>query len=396
MKRIAILGLKEDDFGVASNLMFSNHGPSVPKSFLQRGALGMTRAKVAVSAMSNMNDVIKNLRYNQNLTDPMSIGYINIQAKKVRTTVAHFEEVHEEILKWVASCVVPFHGIVWVDANWMAVSRTPRHLVPHRPLILQSITQPFFRPVDAPATAVGNERRGSAISIPPIVLSSSNPSGRTANSTRGGGGSTRLISGQENRNPFGPSTSAIALRRARKVAPGGIYSNNRNPGPYTLPDQQRGRTPAIGSRPAYGHFITKAYRQSCGPGPSYKFSSFGHCASSRPASSMSARRPSGHKSRSSRSQRPSTVGSTSPRIPFGRSKRFHHPPAHSGISEVPIMINETVCMVRSQTPGPRYFLGVKSDTLGGRSSTSMGLRRSQTCAKQTGAPSAFMSTSPRW
>ena len=55
------------------------------------------------------------------------------------------------------------------------------------------------------------------------------------------------------------------------------------------------------------------------------------------------------------------------------------------------MVGGNVCMIRTQTPGPRYFLGVATDTIGGRNT-----RVSQTCAKQHGQPSASFSRSPRW
>jgi len=403
MKRIAILGLSEDDFGVESNLLFEQKGPKVPKALLKRCALGITRAKVAVSAMTNLNDVIKNLRYNQHLTDRMSIGYINVSSKKVRTSMVDFEDVHENILKWASSCVVPFTGIVWVDANWEAVSRTQRRLVPSRPLLLQSIQQPLFRPLeDASSSSTANERRGSTSSIPPIVLSTSGAM------MRGGGGGTRTRrkGNRENLNPFGPQHSERALRKSKKNAPGGIYSNNRNPGPYRLPDRQRGRATSLGIRPTIDHFITIAEKRSIGAGPTYMFSSFGNSTSSRPSSSMgfgtnsfnNVVRPPGPRPNSTapntQARRPSTVGSTSPRVPFGRSKRFHHPAPHSGISEVPVIINDAICMVRSKTPGPRYFSGCTTSTLGGR--RQFGVRVSQSMPKQRTAPSAFMSTSPRF
>ena len=414
-KRIAIIALKEDDFGVESNLLFSNHGPAIPKSLLQRNAIGMTRAKVAVSVMTNMNDTIKNLRYNQHLTDRMSISYINIQAKKVRTSIIQFEEIHESILKWAASCVVPFTGVVWVDSNWEAVSRTIRRIVPTRPLLLQAITAPFFRPLsdamETSSSASGNERRSSLSGgPPPVFVSNQHPSGRS-----GGGTDRQRQRQQENQNPFGPSHSEAALRRAKKCAPGGIYGNNRNPGPYRLPAPSRGRAATISIRPICDHFITIAEKQSIGPGPQFMYSSFGGSSSSRPSTSMGfggARsrgggggggsssgqpsRPASTAGRTRSRRRPSSVGGNSPRVHFPKAARFIRSAQHTGISEKVVVNNDMVCVVRSQTPGPRYFLGCNTDTLGGRN-TSMGFNRvSQSCSKQRGAPSASFPRSPRF
>ena len=400
MSRIAILSLSTDDFGIQSNLYFINHGPSIPKSLLQRGALGFTRAKVAVSIMENMNDCIKNIRYNQHLTHKKSIGYINIRAKKVRTMEIDFESTHEGILKWAASCVIPFTGVVWVDANWEAVSRTARRNVPSRPLLLQKIQPPFFKPLTNDDDQ--NDRRASISSgAPPIVLTARNPSGSQSGGGGQSGGNRTNSAGQENWGAGGAGTSERALRRARKPAPGGIYSNNRNPAPYKLPDFKDGRASRIGSRSKAGDFITIAEKKSCGPGPQFLYSSFGNSNNSRPSSSMGcvrrgnssssapAPRPSSSMQRTAR--RPSTVGSTAARVRFGKSARFHHPKSYSGVSEKQIVVNDTVCMVRCQTPGPRYFLGDLMGTMGGRNS-----RVSQCMAKQHGQPSANFSRSPRW
>jgi hypothetical protein len=397
MPRIAILGLNTDDYGVASNQYFTNHGPSIPKNLLQHNALGTTRAKVALSVMVNLNDAIKNLRFNQNLTSRHSIGYINVQKKTHRSTLIDFEPIQDSMLKWSASCTLPFSAIIWVDAKYEAFEKGGRRRrnCPARPLLLRPMEQPFFRPLSSHAEPATDGRRKSSMgtsAIPPIVLSNRNPTGKRTSPRSFSARGHRGRGGQENQFQ---NTSEIALRRAKKAAPGSIYQNiNSNPGPYKLPEYKPRCVSSFGTsrRPNYSPNIAS-------PASSLLYSSFGFINSSRPSSSMGvgggSRTPAGATVRQQpphrTAQRPSTVGSTAVRVRFGRNARFHHPPKHSGIAEKPVMVCGNVCMIRSRTPGPRYFLGQHTSTMGGRGNTG-----SQSMPKQHGQPSASFCRSPRW
>ena len=56
---MALIALKEDDFGVDANLQFCQHGPRVPRSLFRRAVAGvpqaLTRAKVAEFFMENVS-----------------------------------------------------------------------------------------------------------------------------------------------------------------------------------------------------------------------------------------------------------------------------------------------------------------------------------------------------
>ena len=67
--RVALIALKEDDFGVDANLQFCHHGPRVPRSLFRRAVGGvpqtLTRAKVAelVDALDVCSDVSHTARF---------------------------------------------------------------------------------------------------------------------------------------------------------------------------------------------------------------------------------------------------------------------------------------------------------------------------------------------
>ena len=326
MSRIAVIALKEEDFGLESNPLFSNHGPRVPKAlFSTRPGGGFCRAKIAVSFMDNVNDAIKNLRLNQHLDSPDAVGYINFKSKKERcfSLVHDFEEVRQEIKRWSDACSEPFTAVIWVEAMCATVSRSKRRLVPTRPLLLQPAPFPFFRPgVDVTSKAgkqaaangkdandgkKGNSKVSSSSSLTPqspIVLSTSNPGGdghlRRGGGGGGGGGGGPMramlaLQQKENKHPWTrPSTSARALAKNKgRAAPGCIYRSRIStpaPNAYATPGVNapdpvwnRNRPRATISGRNGLSFTEQAIRQSIGPGPCAVTSSFRTQRVSRPA-----------------------------------------------------------------------------------------------------------------
>lgn len=392
--RVALIALKEDDFGVDANLQFCHHGPRVPRSLFRRAVGGvpqtLTRAKVAEFFMENVNDCIRNLRYNQNLDDPGSIGYINLAKKKARSTMIEgFDDVHEALKQWSDSCVNPYTAIIWVDANWQAFSNTPRRVVMNRPLLLQATSKPFFRPMSDPLPGVasakdrdgGGNSSGSGGNIGnPVRLSRAYPGG--------GGGALNFKPNKENRRenrkPWKKSGfSEVVLRRRKVPAPGSIYERvgrNKTPGANAyglgpaLADaaiRPNSRCARLNSRP-HGGFLEMAIRQSITPGPSFVGSSFQAQSTSRPRPSSTVPMERSSTRCTSRAshvpRRPSSVGHTSPRAVQGRARRFLKSQRDQGICFQPEVTKSKMFILKKvDAPGPRYYLpgGIGSGLGGG-------------------------------
>ena len=338
--RVALIALKEDDFGVDANLQFSHHGPRVPRSLFRREAVGvsltLTRAKVAEFFMENVNDCIRNLRYNQNLDNPSAIAYVNLAKKKTRSTLVEgFEDVHEELMRWSESCCNPFTAVIWVDANWQAFSDTPRRVAMNRPLLLQEMSKPFFKPLADTLPGVNpSEKDGGEANTggrDPVRLSRAYPGG--------GGGALNFKSNKENRKPWKARGFSESVVRKRNVpAPGSIYSSlgrDNTPGAnaYGLGPalaaaaiRPRSRCARLSGRTG-GGYLEMVVRRSATPGPSYSGeSSFQVQKTSRARPPSTVPRKQSSTRCSSRAnyvaRRPSTVGNTSPRAIQGRAKRF--------------------------------------------------------------------------
>lgn len=375
--RVAIIAMKEDDFGVDANLLFSHHGPRIPRGLLTRdgGAPNtITRAKVAEFFMENVNDCIRNLRFNQNLDDPCAIGYVNFAKKKSRSSMIDFEEVHEELTRWSESCCKPFTAVIWVDANWKAYSNKPRRLIPTRPLILQEMSKPFFRPLDVGSSS-DNEKVNNSDGMPAVRLSRVFPGG--------GGGALNVKANKENKNARNRLGFSEAIMRKNKLpAPGSIYAerarvntpaaNAYGMGPLHADAaiRPKSRCARLTSR-AQGGFLEQAIRQSITPGPSYDGgSSFQVQKTSRLRREMnpqirSSTRCSSHGTshgpmarKALVARRPSTVGNSSPRAIQGRARRFQKSKQDQGICYQPYVTKSNMFVLQKvDAPGPRYYVG---------------------------------------
>jgi hypothetical protein len=385
--RVALIALKEDDFGVDANLQFCQHGPRVPRSLFRRAVAGvpqaLTRAKVAEFFMENVNDCIRNLRYNQNLDDPGAVAYVNLAKKKTRSTLIEgFDDVHEELKRWSDSCVNPFTAIIWVDANWQAFSNTPRRIVMTRPLLLQATSKPFFRPMSDPLPGANSAKDGGG--------GGGGGGGDAMRLSRvypgGGGGSLNVKPNKENRKPWKKRGFSEAVVKRRKVpAPGSIYAllgRNQTPGANAyglgpaLADaaiRPHSRSARLNGR-MQGGFLEMAIRQSSTPGPSYMGgSSFQVQKTSRPRPSSTVmpieRSSTRCTSRASHvARRPATVGNTSPRAVQGRASRFLKSQRDQGICFQPKVTKAKMFILKKvDAPGPRYYLpgGIGSGLGGG-------------------------------
>ena len=271
--------LPKEDFRVDANLL-SHHGPRVP-----RCCSGARRSRLLSDARQGggvfhgeRHDCIRNLRYNQNLDNPSAIAYVNLAKKKTRSTLVEgFEDVHEELMRWSESCCNPFTAVIWVDANWQAFSDTPRRVVMNRPLLLQEMSKPFFKPLADTLPGVNpSEKDGGEANTggrDPVRLSRAYPGG--------GGGALNFKSNKENRKPWKARGFSESVVRKRNVpAPGSIYSSlgrDNTPGAnaYGLGPalaaaaiRPRSRCARLSGRTG-GGYLEMVVRRSATPGPSY-------------------------------------------------------------------------------------------------------------------------------
>ena len=162
-KTIGILKLSTDDFGVA-NENFEMRGPLLPLTLFRRSKTSssgngatdsekratLVRPRVALSVLSNVNHAIKNLRYSQNLSSKLCVGYVNFKGLPkpcFRSSYLQFEDrILPQLISWVSQTSCGFDALIWIDSNFSNCSNSKRKVCARRPLLTLEMNRPYYLP----------------------------------------------------------------------------------------------------------------------------------------------------------------------------------------------------------------------------------------------------------